>query len=82
MTVTWCTDTAELAKAVAEFEAALPGFWWLMYQCSAGARTSSAVDGNGCQAHLRAGVKSSGSNPLDKGFGCDPAHRPPNPYGM
>jgi len=24
----WNTDTADFARAVAEFEAKLPGFWW------------------------------------------------------
>jgi len=71
MMVTWSTDTAELAKAVAEFEAALRGFWWLVYQCSTGARASCAVDGNGYEAYLMAGVKGSDGNPLDKGFDCD-----------
>src|SRR5262245_64185734 len=71
MMVTWSTDTAELAKAVAEFEAALPGFWWLVCQDSDGGRAACAVDGNGCQAYLMAGVKGSDGNPLDKGFDCD-----------
>lgn len=48
----WGTDTAALAVAVAEFEAALPGWWWSVGQCSVGAHASAGVDSNGEQAHL------------------------------
>jgi hypothetical protein len=59
-----------MAKAVAEFETALPGFWWLVGQCSViGAHAACAVDGKGCQADLLEGVK--GGDTLDNGFGCD-----------
>ena len=65
----WGTDTAEFEKAVQEFEAALPGFWWSVGQCSVGAHASCAVDGNGDQKHLLDGVKA--GDPLDVGFHCD-----------
>lgn len=68
-TAGWGTDTAEFAAAVAEFEAALPGFWWSVGQCSVGAHASCSVDGAGCQAHLLVGVKF--DEPLDSGFHCD-----------
>lgn len=67
----WNTDVALLAKAVFEFESALPGFWWSVGQCSVGAHASCAVDGNGCQADLLVGVKGGTDNPLDTGFHCD-----------
>jgi hypothetical protein len=63
------TDTKDFAKAVAEFETALPGFWWSVGQCSVGAHASCAVDGKGCQADLLEGVK--GGDRLDRGFHCD-----------
>jgi hypothetical protein len=50
--MSWETDTADFAKAVAEFEAALPGFWWSVGQCSVGAHASCAVDGNGVQKEM------------------------------
>jgi hypothetical protein len=65
----WNTDTQDFAAAVAEFEAALPGFWWSVGQCSVGAHASCAVDGKGCQAHLLDGVKA--GEPLDEGFHRD-----------
>lgn len=67
--MTWATDTADFAAAVAEFEAALPGFWWSVGQCSVGAHASCAVDGNGCQAHLLDGVRA--GEPFDEGFHVD-----------
>ena len=63
------TDTKDFAKAVAEFETALPGFWWSVGQCSVGAHASCAVDGKGYQADLLEGVK--GGDRLDRGFHCD-----------
>jgi hypothetical protein len=65
----WNTDTADFAAAVAEFEAALPGFWWSVGQCSVGAHASCAVDGKGVQAHLLEGTKA--REPFDDGFHCD-----------
>jgi hypothetical protein len=65
----WNTDAAEFAKAVTEFETALPGFWWSVGQCSVGAHASCAVDGRGSQADLLIGVKA--GEPLDDGFHCD-----------
>jgi hypothetical protein len=58
----------DLALAVAEFEAALPGWWWSIGQCSVGAHASCAVDGRGppdLVARIVAGA------PLDHGFHCD-----------
>lgn len=65
----WNTNTSDLAAAVAEFEAALPGFWWSVGQCSVGAHASCAVDGGGCQAELLIGINA--GDPLDSGFHCD-----------
>lgn len=60
------TDTQEFAKAVAEFEATLPGFWWSVGMCSLGAHASCAVDAkSNLMAHVVAG------EPLDTGFHCD-----------
>lgn len=67
--MSWDTDTADFAKAVAEFEAALPGFWWSVGQCSVGAHASCAVDGRGVQAHLLEGVAA--GHPFDDGFHAD-----------
>lgn len=65
----WNTDVAEMAQAVATFEAALPGWWWSVGMCSVGAHASCAVDGNGPAAHLLDGVQ--GGHPYDAGFHCD-----------
>lgn len=65
----WNTDTADFAKAVAEFEKALPGFWWSVGQCSVGAHASCAVDAKGDQSELMLIVKY--DEPLDSGFHCD-----------
>lgn len=65
----WNTDTADMAAAVAEFETALPGFWWSVGQCSVGAHASCAVDGNGSQSHLLEGIEF--NHPFDSGFHCD-----------
>jgi hypothetical protein len=65
----WNTDTNDFAAAVAEFEAALPGFWWSVGQCSVGAHASCSVDGNGEQSDLLNGVQD--GEPLDSGFHCD-----------
>ena len=65
----WNTDTQDLARAVAEFERALPGFWWSVGQCSVGAHASCAVDGSGSQKELLDGVQA--GEPYDEGFHCD-----------
>lgn len=65
----WNTDAGEFAKAIQLFEAALPGFWWSVGQCSVGAHASCAVDGNGSQSDLLDGVKA--GQPFDSGFHCD-----------
>ena len=65
----WNTDTVDVAAAVAEFEARLPGFWWSVGQCSVGAHASCAVDGNGDQKHLIDGIKA--GDPFDSGFHVD-----------
>lgn len=67
--MSWNTDPQDLAHAVAEFEVALPGFWWSIGQCSVGAHASCAVDGKGVQAHLIDGIKA--GHPYDSGFHCD-----------
>ena len=68
--MTWNTDAEEFGRAVAEFEAALPGFWWSVGQCSVGAHASCSVDANGAQAHLLEYIKQAG-DPMDDGFHCD-----------
>lgn len=65
----WQTDAADFAKAVTEFETALPGFWWSVGQCSVGAHASCSVDGKGVQADLLKGVEA--GEPLDEGFHVD-----------
>ena len=65
----WNTDVQDFAAAVSEFEAALPGFWWSVGQCSVGAHASCSVDGKGSQAALLEGVMA--ATPLDAGFHCD-----------
>ncbi len=65
----WNTDAADMADAVREFEAALPGFWWSVGQCSVGAHASCAPDGNGDQAALMDGMET--GSPLDAGFHAD-----------
>ncbi len=65
----WNTNAQEFANAIVEFEAALPGFWWSVGQCSVGAHASCAPDGKGCQAELAESAKF--GEPLDSGFHCD-----------
>ena len=65
----WNTDSKDFAAAICEFEAALPGFWWSVGQCSVGAHASCSVDGNGDQSVLLNGVRA--GEPLDNGFHCD-----------
>lgn len=69
--MTWNTDVDDFAKAIAEFERRLPGFWWSVGQCSVGAHASCAVDGKGVQSHLLNGVHGGRNDPLDVGFHCD-----------
>ena len=38
------TDTADLAAAIAEFEAALPGWWWSVGHCSLSRDASCGPD--------------------------------------
>lgn len=67
--MSWNTDVQDFARAVSEFEAALPGFWWSVGQCNVGAHASCAVDACGVQAHLLAGVQK--AHPYDSGFHVD-----------
>ena len=67
--MSWKTNTADFADAVAEFEGKLPGFWWSVGQCSVGAHASCAVDGNGVQSHLLDNMDA--GHPLDSGFHAD-----------
>lgn len=65
----WNTDPAEFAEVVAEFERRLPGFWWTVGQCSVGAHASCAVDVEGDQRALLAGIEP--GDPLDSGYHID-----------
>lgn len=67
--MSWNTDIDDFSKAVAEFEEALPGFWWSVGQCSVGAHASCAVDGNGTQKALLDDIQK--GDPLDSGFHAD-----------
>jgi hypothetical protein len=62
----WKTDVEDFARAVAEFEQALPDFWWSVGMCALGAHASCAVDG---KSPMSARVV--GGEPLDTGFHCD-----------
>ena len=62
------TDADDFAKAVTEFEAALPGFWWSVGQCAVGAHASCAVDGTWSPELIKAVFY---ADPLDSGFHCD-----------
>jgi hypothetical protein len=64
----WGTDVKDFADAVAAFEAALPGWWWSVGQCSVGAHASAAVDAKG-PPEIVAKIVAGG--PLDSGFHCD-----------
>ena len=46
------TDTGDLAKSVAEFETALPGWWWTVGVCSVSRDASCGPDRNGPDARL------------------------------
>jgi len=67
--MSWKTNTNDFARAVAEFERRLPGFWWSVGQCSVGAHASCAVDGAGAQSALLEGIEA--GDVLDSGFHCD-----------
>lgn len=67
--MSWNTDTEDYAKATAEFERLLPGFWWSVGQCSVGAHASCAVDGKGCQSFLLNDIEC--GDPFDSGFHAD-----------
>lgn len=45
-------DATELAKAIAEFEEKLPGWWWSVGSCSVSRDASCGPDRNGPDAHL------------------------------
>lgn len=59
------TDADDLAKAISEFERALPGWWWSVCSCSVSRDASCAPDRNGRDADLLA------SRDFDNGFHCD-----------
>lgn len=67
--MSWNTDAQAFAEVIIEFERRLPGFWWSVGQCSLGAHASCAVDMNGPQAHLLAGITH--EHPFVAGFHCD-----------
>lgn len=67
--MSWNTDSSDLAEAIAEFEKALPGFWWSVGQCSVGAHASCAIDSSGVQSDLLSGKPK--GHPYDEGFHCD-----------
>jgi hypothetical protein len=59
------TDAADLAAAIAEFEAALPGWWWSVCTCSVSRDASCAPDAAGPDARLLR------LKQFDDGFHCD-----------
>lgn len=59
------TDTAHLSSAIAEFEAALPGWWWSVCVCSLTRDASCGPDIAGPDAALL-NIKV-----FDDGFHCD-----------
>ena len=59
------TDTEELGKAIAEFEASLPGWWWSIGHCSVSRDASCAPDRAGADAQLLR------ERQFDEGFHCD-----------
>lgn len=56
----------DLARAIREFEGALPGWWWSIGSCSVTAHASCGPDRNGGDAHLIVG-----RNAFDHGFHAD-----------
>lgn len=65
----WNTDIDDLAAAIREFEAALPGFWWTIGQCSVSGDASCGVDRSGEQMHLLDDIPP--DHPFDTGFHLD-----------
>jgi len=59
----WNSDPTDFAKAIAELEAALPGFAWVVGQCGIGAHASCSL------GYSTESVR--GGHPLDRGFHCD-----------
>lgn len=59
------TDAQDLAAAIAEFEKALPGWWWSVASCSVSRDASCAPDRAGRDAWL---LK---QRVFDNGFHCD-----------
>jgi hypothetical protein len=59
------TDTHDLSVAIREFEAALPGWWWLICVCSLSRDASCAPDKAGPDADLLQ------DGTFDGGFHCD-----------
>lgn len=62
------TDFEELAKAIAEFERDLPGWWWTVGSCSVSADASCGPDITGPDADLLQ------QRLFDEGFDCDYRH--------
>ncbi|MGI4797006.1 MAG: hypothetical protein ACRYG8_23735 [Janthinobacterium lividum] len=61
------TDTQSLASAIAEFEVALPGWWWSVCVCSLTRDASCGPDMAGPDHEL------SREHEFDDGFHCDDA---------
>lgn len=59
-------DIDDLAAAIREFEAALPGFWWSIGMCSVSGDASCGVDRGKEQAHLLDNIEL--GDPFDEGF--------------
>lgn len=59
------TNTAELAKAIEEFEEALPGWWWTTGACQVSRDASCGPTKDGPDAHL---LK---HRLFDDGFHCE-----------
>lgn len=60
-------DTDDLAAAIKEFEAALPGWWFSLGACSVSRHASCGPDVKGVDAALLA------DRQFDEGFDCDDA---------
>jgi hypothetical protein len=59
------TDADDLAAAIREFEAALPGWWWTVGSCGVSRDASCGPDLQGPDADLLA------NRAFDGGFHCD-----------
>lgn len=68
----WETDLRALQVAVAEFERALPGWWWSVGACSISAHASCGPDMNGADKHLLP-QKVGDDRTFDEGFHRDAA---------